>query len=461
MFTLNEITRITAGCLLRGDGLATVRGVCIDSRKVKKGDLFIAVKGPRFDGHDFVHTALQSGAVAAVVSKSGRQLPSRGSIIRVDDTVRALGWIARAYRRRFSIPVIAVTGSAGKTTTKELIAAVLKTRFRVLKNTGTENNQFGVPLTILKLKPCHQVLVLELGTNRPGDIPWLASITEPDVAVMTNIGESHLEQLKTPRRVFLEKKALVAWTKPSGTVIINRDDRFLRHISATEKQRRVVTCGIGCPADYRATDVRIGKDGRLRFHINGRETITLKAPAPHNVYNALAAFACGRLLHMDSGLIGPALTRCRCLKGRQHSRMVSGIRLIDDSYNSNPVSFQGAVETLGLYRTRGRKILVCGDMLELGRASDRLHDRCGRMAASCGIDMILGWGRKARRIIQAARASRPGVTARHFRDLDDLHRFLTESCRPQDIVLVKGSRGMRMERTVMFLAKNLGPAKGR
>lgn len=461
MFTLNDITRITGGNLISGNGLKSVRRICIDTRKVRRGDLFIAVKGHHLDGHDFIQKAFSAGAAAVVVSRSIAGLPNDRGVIKVDDTIRALGLIARAYLKRFNIPVIAITGSAGKTTTKELVAVALGARFKVLRNSGTENNQFGVPLTILKLKPRHQILVLELGTNRPGDIPWLASIVNPDVAILTNIGESHLQQLKTPANVFKEKMALVSNTKSAGTVIINNDDPFFRKIPLTHKEHRIITYGVDRPADYRATDIQTEKNGGLRFRVNDAGEIRLNMPAVHNVYNALAAVSCGRLFNIPFESISKQLSRSGTLKGRQYIKKTAGFWIIDDTYNANPVSFRSAVATLAGFNTGGRKILACADMLELGKETERLHSDCGRLAARAGVDVILAYGLRSKNTIKAARQTGAEVIARHFNDLDGLQRCLAKTCLPGDVILVKGSRGMQMERTVAFLQKHFCQSKGK
>jgi len=227
MFTITQIIEAVQGTLVQGPAKGEVRSVCIDSRTVKKGELFIAVKGEVFDGHDFIDSVLSKGIRVVIVHKPVEVNDPKVSIIRVKDTTRALGDIARFHRLRFKIPVIALTGSAGKTTTKEMIALVLSRKYKVLKNEGTQNNHIGVPLTLLKLKEGHKIVVLECGTNQPKDIVWLADVARPNVAVFTNIGESHLEKLKTVSGVLKEKWALTSFMGAQGTVIINADDKFL------------------------------------------------------------------------------------------------------------------------------------------------------------------------------------------------------------------------------------------
>lgn len=450
MFTLREIVKATRGKLIHGDGSVKIRGVSINSRTVKKGDLFIAIKGKHFDGHRFINDAVQRGAIGVVVSKNRiRRCPS----IHVKDTVKALGDIACAHRRRFNIPVIAITGSAGKTTTKDLTAAVLGSRFRVLKNAGTENNHIGVPLTLLKLKQIHSIVVVELGTNRSGDIRRLTDIVHPDVAIMTNIGESHLELLKSPGKVFQEKFALIKGMAKKGTVIFNADDPYLRTIPSFKTQHKLVAFRI--EGKTPATAITIKDNHALQFHARGFPAIHLKTPAVANVYNALAAMSCGRLFHVSCKDIRKAIERFRFIDGRQAVRKADGCWLIDDTYNSNPVSLKSALHTLAFFKVTGRRILVCADMLELGSRSKNLHCSMGRLAAASGLDLILTYGKLSvgmSREVNLKDPNRPGV---HCRTRTGLHKKLRAYCRPGDVILVKGSRGMRMEKTIAFLKENL------
>jgi len=461
MFTLNEIVRITKGSLVQGNGLAKVRRVSIDSRRIRAGDLFVAVKGARYDGHAFIAAAFRRGAVAALVSSSFQKSvnQSRG-LIAVEDPVRALGLMAREYRRRFSLPVVAITGSTGKTTTKEMIACVLKKDFRVLKNPGTENNQFGVPLTLFRIQPRYQLLVLELGTNRPGDIAWLAMVSEPDVAVFTNIGESHLERLGSPRRVYNEKKTLISATRPDGTIIVNNDDRFLRGIPHQPTKQRCITYAIERPACFQAQAIRPLEHQGWSFNVNDRHPFVVKTSAQHNIYNALAAVACARLFHVDFATIASRLARSGSMRGRQTVRRKGGVIIIDDTYNANPVSFVSALTTLANSECHGRRVLVCADMLELGRQSRQLHIRCGIHAARSGLDAIFGYGPQVRHLIQAAHKERPQITASHFRLRRDLHAGILRYCRRGDVCLVKGSRAMAMDQTVAFLQDKFSSNKG-
>lgn len=451
MLTVGEIQRITKGKVVGGKSLAAVKGVSINSRTIKKGHLFIAVKGARFDGHDFIRSAIRKGAGAVVVSK--RIVCSLDiAVIVVKDTTKALGQIAAWHRRQFNIPIVAITGSTGKTTTKEMVAAVLGKRFKVLKNDKTENNQFGVPLTLLKLKPSHTIAVLELGTNQPGDICTLAKIVRPTVAIFTNIGESHLERLKTQEGIFTEKAQLIKHVDPHGIIIFNGDDRYLKQIAKKRGSKKIIRFGVDQRVDCRAHYVALERNARIHFMVK-RVLFTINSPAAHNLYNALAAISCGLAFKIRYNDIVAALARLRLCDGRQEIAQTGRLWLIDDTYNANPISFTSAVNTLNTLNIKGKRIVVCADMLELGARSKALHESVGKMMAQSAVDAVLTTGRYARHITRGFNCTKGGKVAVHCADLKEVHRRLKAMCHPGDAVLVKGSRGMHMERTVKFLKK--------
>ncbi len=448
-FKISQIIQATGGKLLQGNPNVSGRGIVTNSRLVKKGNIFIAIVGEKHDAHHFIAEVIKKGAAAVVVSRDIGPCPVSVAVIKVVDTTKALGEIARLHRLRFCLPVIAITGSAGKTTTKEMIAAVLKRKFKVLKNVGTENNQFGVPLTLLKLKPADQIAVLEVGTNRPGDIAWLASIVCPSIVVMTNIGESHLALLKTPADVFKEKFNLVKALDPKGTVVVNADDPYLKKIVQI-KRKNTISFGIAHKANYQARQIKY--DGRkVYFSISGMGEITLQGTATANVYNALAAIAIGRLFGVNAQEIKNVLKSFSLKSGRQTLLRVGKIRIINDSYNANPVSFRSALESLTHQTTRGRKILICADMLELGRQAKRLHQEIGLAAADAGVNAIISFGKFSQWIGRQAKKKNPAIEIFHAASEQQLQATIKKSLCPSDIVLVKGSRGMRTERFVEFI----------
>lgn len=454
-FTLEQIAKAVSGKIIQGSPATKIRGVSTNSRTITRGELFIAIRGERFDAHSFLPEVVKRSAGAVVISHIPPQLPAGMPAVLVKDTVKALGRIARAHRDQFSIPVIGITGSAGKTTTKEMLSQVLKAKFRVLKNSGTENNHIGVPLTLLKIKPSHEVVIVEMGTNRFGDIPWLVEVARPTIAIVTNIGASHLAQLKSPADVFKEKSALITAIAPGGKIIVNQDDRFLKTVRQHTRHRRVLTFGQGRGADYRATDIHFDHRQRLSFRVNQRQTFVLSTFAPAFVANALVAITCGRALGINYNRIQRQLKEFRSPAGRQGLLSVGKFWILDDSYNANPVSFRCALEALAGLKPGHRKILVCGDMLELGKASLGLHRNVGVLAADGGVDAVFSFGSHAPLIGQAAKRKRPGTVLFSSSDIEALQKKLIDFCLPGDVILVKGSRGMHLERVVEFLKTNL------
>ena len=452
MLTVKEILKATRGKLVQGNPATVVKRVSTDSRDAQKGDLFIALIGDNFDGHDFIVQAVKKQASALVVSKK-IAVPDNIPVISVPDTAKALGNIAQFYRKSFRIPVIAVTGSTGKTTAKEMIAQVLSARYKVLKNISTENNHIGVPLTILRLRKTHHIAVLELGTNHFGEIRYLTQIAQPTVSVLTNIGESHLEFLKNLSGVFKEKFDIVRYMRPGGRVIFNNDDSYLTKIGVKKLKNRCISFGIYKKADYRATSIR--KNSAVKFRINRDEEIILHSSALHNVYNALSAICCGRLFKISYNDIRKAIKGFTPPKGRQVVHKRGSYAIIDDTYNSNPLSLKSAIDTLSRFHPAGRKILVCGDMLELGRESKRLHSEIGEVVARSGIDGVFSLGKDSRWLSQAAKKKNSRIDSDHFSLKGNLHRRLQQYIKPGDVILVKGSRRLRMEETVEFLKKEM------
>ncbi|MDE2214947.1 MAG: UDP-N-acetylmuramoyl-tripeptide--D-alanyl-D-alanine ligase [Candidatus Omnitrophica bacterium] len=450
MFTIAEILKATGGALVRGPALGRARRVCIDSRSVQKGELFIAIKGEIFDGHDFVDDVAGKGARVVVVQRPVDIKDRNVSVIRVADTARALGDIARFHRLRFKIPVIALTGSAGKTTTKEMIAAVLSRKYKVLKNEGTQNNHIGVPLTLLKLKPSHQILVLECGTNQPGDIAWLADVARPTAAVFTNIGASHLEKLKTVGGVFKEKWMLTSSMGPGDAVIMNADDAFLSRQVGRKNIFRTVTYAVKSRADWTARDIRVQAGRGLRFRAGGK-IIELNACGASNVYNALAALSCGALFRVPLKDIACALRSFELPQGRGAIVRLGKGWMINDTYNANPVSMASALQTLQTIETRGQRIFVAADMLELGRRSQELHEAMGTLIAKKGVDVLITVGPGAG--LMGAKAGKLNKKLQVFacRDACLAQKYLARVFRNGDAVLIKGSRRMKMEQVAEFL----------
>lgn len=456
MFRIDEILQATGGALLNAARGLPVKGVSIDSRTLKKGELFLAIRGQNFDGHDFLREAVRKSAAAVVVSKRRAAGWIEIPVILVEDTQKALGDIALFHRLRFPIPVVAITGSTGKTTTKDLVAAVLSRRYKVHKNTANFNNRIGVPLTLLKLNSSHEVLVIELGTSCPGEIKRLSQITRPTVAVLTNIGESHLEFLKTSDGVFKEKLQIVNHMDQQGVVIFNKDDPYLSKISSLKLKQKLISYGIQSPCDYKAEHINLEGNASIHFRLNKKERFILKSSALHMVYNALAALGTARLFGVDVKQVKKAFSQFSPLSHRHCLTRIGSYCLIDDSYNSNPVSLRSAIHSLNSLESRGRKIFVCGDMLELGRHTERLHRQMGRLMAASDVDILLTVGKYSRFMAQAAR-KKGRLKIHHFPSVVSAQYRLERYLQPHDTIFIKGSRGMHLERMVEFLKEKARP----
>ena len=458
MFTLEEIVRAAKGRLVRAGAAksgaaARISGVSIDSRSVKPGEVFIAIRGDTFDGHDFIGRAQRAGASCVIVERGRGRKSLRGiPVVEVSDCAAALGDIAGFHRRRFSLPVIAVTGSNGKTTTKDMCAAALSAGgIKALKTEGTKNNHIGVPLSLLKIGRSHQAAVIELGTNHFGEIGRLADICSPTMAIITSIGPSHLQYFKTERRVLREKMSLLKKLGGPCAVILNADDPLLAK-SAFAKSHKpfIMSIGINRACDFRAARISaLGKarcEG-IRFFVNGRPFV-LNNPGYHNVYNALFACAVSRVLGLSYRDIAAGLRGFVFPPGRLNIVKVGESTFIDDSYNSSPASLREALRTLRGLRTRGDKIVVMGDMLELGAREKLLHYKAGMEAAgSC--DKFIAVGALAVSALAALR--RAGFRREDLFSCgssEEAREILAKNklLKKDTIVLVKGSRRMKMER---------------
>ncbi len=455
-FRTQEILDVAGGRLICGEMDTEATDVSTDTRKMKGGELFIAIKGPNFDGHNFVPDAISKGAKIILVQQNYRPAQASGSVclIAVPDTVKALGDIAGFHRRRFNIPVIGITGSNGKTTTKEMIAALLSKRFNVLKNFGTENNCIGVPLTLLRLSPEHSLCVLEMGTNRLGEIERLSEIARPTSAVITNIGPSHLEFLNDLETVFRAKCELLAYLEKGSTVVINGDDENLKELK--NGGFKFIRFGIQEGSlDFFAKGIGINASG-MRFLLNGKWEIILNTLGRHNVYNALCSIAACWDFKIEIDEMREVLLNFHPPSMRMEVKELRGIKLINDSYNSNPLSMRQAIEALKELPGTGRKILIAGDMLELGNHSSRFHHLLGRQAAEMGIDFIIAVGRLSSHVIEGAlKAGMDQNNCIACPAIKEVLDNVLKLIRSGDTVLVKGSRAMRMETIVEELEGQL------
>ena len=460
----SDIIKATAGEVIQGKADVHFEGISTDSRTVVKGNLFLALIGEKFNGHDFLTDVVQKGASGLVIQRSelGRLGPGCGAaaVIVVEDTLKALGDIAHFWRKLFSIPLLAITGSAGKTTTKEMTAAILGLERNLLKNEGNFNNLIGLPLSLLKMRDDHDVVVLEMGTNRPGEIARLTEIAEPTIGLITNVGHAHLEGLKSLEAVKEEKGDLFKGLKADGIAVVNHDDAVLTELA----DRRIgpkVTYGIGDAADVRAERIRMDADRKTRFDlwIGGRtETVAMTAPGTHNVYNALAAAASCWALGTAPDVIRRGLENFQAVSGRlEIIALRNGATVINDAYNANPDSVEAALRTLMSLKEKGSSVVVLGDMLELGELAGALHERIGESIGSKGVDRLFLRGDFAAHV--AAGAKKSGLQKDRIFLMETTGAIalaVMDFLKDGDWVLIKGSRRMKMEEVTQTLIKAIG-----
>lgn len=447
------ILTATGGTALRGGRGWSCSGISTDTRSLTAGDLFIALAGENFDGHDFLAKAAERGAAGLLIrmdaAKKLATAPAELPVIAVLDTLRALGEIAHAWRQRFPIPVIAITGSSGKTTTKEMIASIASRTRKTLKTEGNLNNQIGLPLTLLRLRKHHELAIVEMGTNCPGEIAILAAIAVPDVGLITNIGPAHIEGLGSIDAIREEKGALFEVMAGRGATILNHDDPEIDILGAP-LQGKKVTFGLDPGAAITARRIEaLGAEGvRFDLIIDGIGTpVFLSAAGEHNIRNALAAAAAVWALGFDRGEIVAGLTAFRPVPGRTEIRqLANGAYLIIDTYNANPASVREALKTLQGLRGTGQAVAILGDMLELGERSEEWHEEIGALIANMDIQDLLLKGRLTKAL--AAGAIRMGFPSERVAFFDDPGQMVS-SLRPRlkkgDWVLIKGSRKMKME----------------
>jgi UDP-N-acetylmuramoyl-tripeptide--D-alanyl-D-alanine ligase len=449
-WTVGRLLDATRGELVAGEPAWPIDGIGLDSRRIAPGQAFVAVRGLNFDAHEFVPEALRNGARCVIVSDVAER-PDGAAVIRVEDTIRALGRIAAAHRRRRAVPVVAITGSCGKSTTKELAASLLQTRFRTVKTHLTENNHIGVPLTLLRLSPEDELAVLELGSNHPGEIAALADIAHPDVAVITNVGPAHLEYFGSLRGVLEEKLSLIEALRPGGTAIVPGDqiEVVLEAKRRLPQGRRLLTFGVSEQCGIAGLDIRREPEG-WSFRVRGvTGAFTLGLPGSHNVENALAALAVADALGVPLKALREPLAACRALPMRSEVIRAGDLTLIADCYNANPLSFARAIDSL-TELPAARRILIAGDMRELGDHAIAAHQAIGQLAAERGVDLILAVGEFASEVVHGATQVRLGA-ARAFASVDALLEALLPILQAGDGLLIKGSRGMRLERVVESL----------
>jgi UDP-N-acetylmuramoyl-tripeptide--D-alanyl-D-alanine ligase len=450
--TLETLGRWSRGQVAGGDPAAMITNVCTDSRVLKAGDFFLALRGEKFDGHTFVKEAARRGALGAVIDQPIDGLPEDFCVLQVKDTLEALQQMSGEYRKALPIQVVCITGSNGKTSTKDLASAVLRERFQITRTEGNLNNHIGLPLTMLKLRSSDQIGVFEIGMNHPGEIAPLAALARPDVAVVTNVGVAHIEYMGSREAIAKEKGALVEVLPPSGTVVLNSDDDFSCSIASMTKADAIY-CGLGENANIRATDLTQDFSGmKFQLHAFGKVVAAqLPVPGIHMVRNALLAVGVGHAFGMSIEEAAAGLTNLQLTKGRLEQKVVRGVQVLDDTYNANPDSMKAALLTLSQMSTNGRRIAVLGRMGELGSESERGHRSVGQAASDLGLDCVVTVGDEAALI--ADEAWRGGVAkVVKVKDQEEAIKALREYARAGDLILVKGSRSSKMERIVEGLA---------
>ncbi len=455
--TLKDVLQATSGTLLAagsGPAGADILGVSTDTRTLRAGDLFVALRGPHADGHEFVADAFARGASAALVSHAVRGLPDGGPIVLVPDALAALAALARAYRATLDVTVVGITGSVGKTTTAALCADVLGRAYTVARTKDEWNAEIGVPLTVLGLDERTQVAVIEMAMRGVGQIADLVSIAQPQIGVVTAIGESHLELLGTRENIARAKGELIEGLPPDGAAVLNADDPAVLALAARARAR-VVTYGLDRPADVAATDVAFTAGGmrfRLDAHDAGTAEVEIPAWGRHNVRNALAAAAVGFVLGMDRERVADGLRTARLPKMRLQPVRCGDVLVINDAYNASPSSMDAAFEVLEAVAHGRRAVAVLGDMRELGEVSPSLHREVGRRLAQRPVALLLTVERGGDQIAQGAiDGGLPAECVVRARTVEEAARTLPDLLRPGDVVLVKGSRALVMERIVEAL----------
>ena len=455
---LSEVAEGTEGVLLRGDANAVVDSFSIDTRTLKPGDLFFALVGPNHDGHRFVPEAIRKGAAAVVIAR-GRtgDFPGQAALIRVAETTRALQDLGRWIRRRQAVTVIGITGSTGKTTTKEMAAALMEETMPTFKSTGNLNNLYGLPLCLLALQEQHRAAVLEMGMSYPGELARLAQIADPDVGVLTNVYPVHLEHFPSLSAVADAKGELFQGMRREGVAVYNADDSEATRVARPFPGRRI-GFGFTEDAEVRAEDLVSTSAGSTRFRISGAGLdveVEIPFPGRHHVANALAAAAASMAAGAGAEAIRRGLARTKPLPMRGALlRFKQDVRVLDESYNSNPKAMERTLETLALIPA-ARKIVAAGDMLELGSLAPEAHREMGGQVARSGASLFVAVGPLSETAAESARAG--GLSeVRHFADSTAAAAWLPGRLGPGDLVLVKGSRGIAMERIVEAIHATLG-----
>lgn len=450
--SISEIVNATGGVLLSGNTDDTVTSVCIDTRKTRENSLFIPLIGERVDGHDFISDAFESGASVSLIQKDHTLCEALGALIEVESTQKALGDLAKYYRQKFSIPVIGITGSVGKTTTKEMISAALSESMKVLKTQGNHNGQIGLPLTIFDLDKSYRVAVVEMGVSEFGEMDRLADIADINIGVITNIGLSHVQNFKSVENTCSEKLKMMKSSE--GVFYLNGDSPLLAD-AKTKINQKIIYFGINGNYPFKCEDIYSNGDVTNFTLVTPefREPVTIPCLGIHNVYNALAAIsvAAGMGMHLDD--IKKGLLKFKNAEMRQQISDLNGITLVDDSYNASPDSVKSSVSILRNFSHEGKNIVVIADMLELGEHSHEIHFDTGRYIALEGIDVLITIGPNAKFLSDGAKSANQNVLTMHCQTNNEAFEELKKTISQNDKILIKGSRGMHTDEIVALLKK--------
>lgn len=450
--TVETIIKSCGGTLLCGDPATVVRGGSIDSRRTKEGDLFIPLIGERSNGHGYIGSAFEKGAVATLTQEHTKMDDPEHCWIYVRDTQTALQEIAKAYRAEFSIPVIGVTGSVGKTTTKEMLALALSAGHNVMKTKGNFNSQVGLPITLFSLEKEHTAAVVEMGMSFKGEMSRLADIARPNFAVITNIGLSHIENLKTQNNIRGEKMHICDYFDRNSVLFLNGDDPLLAALIGFLPCKLLVY-GTGANAQYQAT--KIEKDGKDTTYVLRTPFATKNVRVPalgrHNVLNSLAAIAVSDYLGVPLDEVVKKVGEYVPPSMRQEIHEINNITIVDDTYNASPDSIRSGLDVLRGLECKGRRVAVLADMLELGDISEEAHFDVGVTAAKAGVDVLVTVGKRAETIGKGAKSVNPAVLVCSQKDNEQALKYLTHKLRPGDCVIVKGSRSMHTDEIVRGL----------
>lgn len=452
ILTIKEITEAVNGTLLAGNPDTAIEYICIDSREAHEGGLFVPIIGEKVDAHKFIAQVFENGADAVFMSHGDVINPEKAHIL-VDNTVKALGDLGAYYRKKFAIPLVGITGSVGKTSTKEMISAALETGFKTMKTAGNQNSQIGVPLTLFRMEKGHEMAVVEMGISEYNEMDNLVRFANPDVAVVTNIGEAHIAQFGKMENTMKEKLKIAKNFTEKNRIFLNGDDPLLCEAAKT-MQCPVTLYGTGLNCDYRAENVHI-KDGKNCFTLvypEGREEVVIQQLGLHNVLNALVAMAVAKHFGLEPAVSKKGLEDYAGVAMRQQINHLSrGIKVIDDTYNASPASVKSGLDVLTQLDNPGRKMAVLGDILELGENSEKIHYDLGTAVSKTAVQVVVTVGKEMKSLAKAIVDSGEGVAVCSFDNNADASAWLIENVSDGDAILVKGSRGMHEEEVVKAL----------